>query len=799
MKNVWKSSRQWIAAALVWGAAWVSPARAEYDSFGLGTGRDGTLTVSTTGVVVNKYAQVTAPLVPGDTFVDVQATTGFAAGALVLVHQTTGFLPVPASGSTADISLISSTSSVGRWELARVSAVSGSRLTLTAPLINSYAASVSQVVLVPEYTSVRVESTGTIVASPWNGSVGGIVAFLVQGTLSSDGTISASGAGFRGGAYIRDTTGGRTCTGVDEAAPKGAQRGEGITLDYGATQTGRGNVTTGGGGGVCLKAGGGGGSNLGRGGQGGYSHSSLDGARNVGGMGGAHLSYLPTDRLLFGGGGGAGHGTDGVGGGGGNGGGIIFIRANVMAFNGSVLANGDNAKVSNSGTDAGSGGGAGGAIYLRFVDAASCTAVRARAGRGGSTNAGAAYVGPGGGGGGGTLFYQAKPGGFCPTFVSFGSPGDKQDTSTTPYDVGYGAATGEAGQIYPTPAYNTGYIIPSMPTVRSPSNGALLKTGDVSAETTCSGDKGGVYAFVNGVRKGFLSRTVSGTCSGRVDPTLTFTDGSYTLEFTAFVEDAYSQKTAPITITVDRTPPVAPVVSAPGSGAWLNSRKPTISGTAEANSTVQVVINDSDEGTANATAAGTWSFTLTRTLSDGEYRVKARAVDAAGNVSTDSSVRVFSVDATAPTTKLDEAPSAQTQQTTATFRFSSEDATATFKCNLDGAGFVDCTSPYVTSNLSVAAHTLEIRAQDSLGNVEATPVRYTWTITNGTPDAGSNPGTPDAGSNPGTPDAGSNPGPGGGEPEKPTGCGCSSPVGEPSVAMMALAGLAALVSRRRRQ
>jgi MYXO-CTERM domain-containing protein len=509
-------------------------------------------------------------------------------------------------------------------------------------------------------------------------------------------------------------------------------------------------------------------------------------------MGGAHLTYLPTERLLFGGGGGAGHGTDGVGGGGGNGGGIIFIRANVMAFNGTVLANGDNAKVSNSGTDAGSGGGAGGAIYLRFVDAASCTAVRARAGRGGTTNAGAAYVGPGGGGGGGTIFFQSKPEGFCPTFVTFGSSGDKQDTTTTPYGASYGAANGEGGQVYPAPAYSTGYLIPSVPTVRSPSNGAAFKTGDVLAETTCAADKGGVYAFVNGVRKGFLSPSGSGTCSGRVDPSVTFTDGSYTLEFAAFVEDAYSQKTAPITITVDRTPPPAPVVTAPGTGVWLTNRMPTISGTAEANSTVQVVLNDSDEvTTARTTAAGTWMFPLTRPLADGEYRVKARATDAAGNVSTDSAVSVFSVDATAPTTKLDEAPPAQTQLTSATFRFSSTDTTATFQCNLDGAGFVDCTSPYTTPSLSAAAHTLQIRARDSLGNVEAPPVSHTWTITTGTPDGG-NPGTD--GGTPGT-DGGNNPG---GE-QPTTGCGCAASGFDPALSMMALAGLAAFVSRRRRQ
>ena len=798
-----RSPRQWIAAALVLVAMWAVPSWAENDTFGLGTGRDGELTVSTTGVVVNSYAQVIDPLVPGDTVIHVRAASGFEAGRLILVHQTTGLVPVPSSGSSTNITLNTTTSSsVGLWELARISGVSsdasGLNLTLSKPLVNSYASSVSQVVAVPEYTSVRIESTGSIVASPWNGSVGGFVAFLVQGTLSSDGLISAKGAGFRGGAYVKDSSGTKGCSGLDETAPKGAQKGEGITLSYGPTSTGRGNMSTGGGGGVCFKAGGGGGSNGRKGGQGGYSHSSLDGARDVGGLGGTDVSYIPLERFIFGGGGGAGHGTDGTGGGGGNGGGIVFIRANKMIPNkGTILANGEDAKVLYSLTDAGSGGGAGGVIYLRTVDISSCASLDASGGGGGITNAGSSYVGPGGGGSGGYIVFQSTPSAStCPASVALGLSGNKQDSSTTPYPKNYGATIGIGGVLYPSPPYNYGFIIPAVPTVLNPKDGQWFRSRYVEFETTApttvivKSDK--VFSFVDGVQGNPLNKASTGTFQGSVGP---LSEGPHVFEFAGFVDYAWSQRTAPVTVYVDTIAPDAPVVSAPNAGSWLNNRTPTLSGTAEASSTVHVFIDGNEAGTADASAAGAWSFAPTTPLVDGEHRAKAQAVDRAGNASTDSVVRVFNVDATAPVTRIDVSPPAQTDQTSATFRFSADDTTATFQCRLDSAAFAVCESPYNLSALSKTGHTLEIRAQDLVGNVESPPVRYTWTITSGTPDAGTNPGTPDAGTNPGTPDAGSDPGTGG----EPKGCGCSAPGLDPSMTVMALAGLAAFVSRRRRK
>src|SRR5829696_1160310 len=96
-------------------------ARAEADAFGLGNGQTGALAVTLPNTIVNSYAQVAAPIAPGDISISVSTTAGFAAGDLVLVLQTTGIVPAPLSGAAGPFDL--SGDPVGRWEPARLASV----------------------------------------------------------------------------------------------------------------------------------------------------------------------------------------------------------------------------------------------------------------------------------------------------------------------------------------------------------------------------------------------------------------------------------------------------------------------------------------------------------------------------------------------------------------------------------------------------------------------------------------------------------------------------------------------------
>ncbi|TXD39304.1 hypothetical protein FRC98_02585 [Lujinxingia vulgaris] len=253
----------------------------------------------------------------------------------------------------------------GTHEFAFVESVTDDTLSLSTALTHVYdAADTTMVQRVPHFSDLIVD--GTLTASAWNGTLGGVVAFRVSGTLTvnESGQILADGLGFVGG--IRGERSGTTRTG-----------GQGETFLKTTRLRARGNNEGGGGGGTY----GGSGSEDDAGGGGGGSHATA-GANGVGkhGSGGiAGTTYGAGDATLLtagsgGGGGGADHYTGGAGnsdgargGAGGAGGGIIFIAAAQVQLNGAVRAaglNGNNAVREDNGEGGGGGGGAGGLVLI---------------------------------------------------------------------------------------------------------------------------------------------------------------------------------------------------------------------------------------------------------------------------------------------------------------------------------------------------------------------------------------------------------------------------------------------------
>jgi hypothetical protein len=112
-------------------------------------------------------------------------------------------------------------------------------------------------------------------------------------------------------------------------------------------------------------------------------------------------------------------------------------------------------------------------------------------------------------------------------------------------------------------------------------------------------------------------------------------------------------------------------------------------------------------------------------LGDGPHAFSVRARDPSGNLSTPAAYG-WSIDATAPETALASGPQPGTA-TSASFAFSASEP-AVFECRLDGAAFALCGSPKGYDGLGVGEHRFEVRAIDSAGNVDATPVVHVWRI-----------------------------------------------------------------------
>lgn len=362
-------------------------------------GKNGSYVASTTGQIVNAYTFLTANANANATTITVNnssltnsvLTSPLAAGDLVLIIQmqgatidvnltptidwggnyttANGFITTPGWNSPWEWGQVLNYNQSGKFEYAQVASVpSATTVVLSCGLTNSYtSAGKTQVVRIPRFTQVTVNSAASITCSPWDGQTGGILAMEIDQNLEiqTNALVTASGKGFRGGMSNDNATNGSS-SGSDplqigfygtNSNLEGAEKGEGIggyTTEYNAllSRFGKGAPANGGGGGYNHNAGGGGGSNVGvgsytgigvpnptyaafwnlemipiggqtsaGGGRGGYTYStsnqneavvgpnnnawSGDKRRNDGGLGGHPLTYDPT-RLFLGGGGGAG-------------------------------------------------------------------------------------------------------------------------------------------------------------------------------------------------------------------------------------------------------------------------------------------------------------------------------------------------------------------------------------------------------------------------------------------------------------------------------------------------------------
>ena len=65
------------------------------------------------------------------------------------------------------------------------------------------------------------------------------------------------------------------------------------------------------------------------------------------------------------------------------------------------------------------------------------------------------------------------------------------------------------------------------------------------------------------------------------------------------------------------------------------------------------------------------------------------------------------------------------------FEFSGNDTgvgISNFECSIDNSNFSACSSPVQSINLTEGDHTVKIRAQDSVGNIGASPASFSWSV-----------------------------------------------------------------------
>src|SRR5262249_42863277 len=144
-----------------------------------------------------------------------------------------------------------------------------------------------------------------------------------------------------------------------------------------------------------------------------------------------------------------------------------------------------------------------------------------------------------------------------------------------------------------------------------------------------------------------------------------------------------SSPSAALVLTIDTQAPAAPAtpVLDPGSDSGVkgdnltNVTLPTLTGTAEAGSTVTLYDGSTVLGTTTVNATGAWSFTVSTTLADGAHSLTAIATDVAGNTSPVSAALTLTIDTQPPT--ISDVTAVRGQSSTTITYALSQDATVT--------------------------------------------------------------------------------------------------------------------------
>ncbi|WP_329540118.1 Ig-like domain-containing protein [Salmonella enterica] len=186
-------------------------------------------------------------------------------------------------------------------------------------------------------------------------------------------------------------------------------------------------------------------------------------------------------------------------------------------------------------------------------------------------------------------------------------------------------------------------------------------TNDATPTLNGRGEAGAtINVYLDGNPASIGTTTVNSDGTWSFTPQTPLANGSHT--FTLSATDPAGNSSAVssgFVLTIDATPPAAPVIASVAdntapvtgivpNGGSTNETRPTLSGTGEAGTTISIYNGSALVGTAQVQANGSWSFTPSTSLGAGVWNLTATATDAAGNTSTASEIRSFTIDTTAP-------------------------------------------------------------------------------------------------------------------------------------------------------
>ncbi|NDF39471.1 MAG: hypothetical protein EB140_11180 [Proteobacteria bacterium] len=160
-------------------------------------------------------------------------------------------------------------------------------------------------------------------------------------------------------------------------------------------------------------------------------------------------------------------------------------------------------------------------------------------------------------------------------------------------------------------------------------------TSSPDSTVTVSATRGGLPYSLGGATS--LNGTGSQVSYVPGAPTGNLPDGAWQFRFVA--SDVAGNESAAVIflVTLDTVSPVTPTIQLAGGGTTTTDITPTVSGSAEAGSVVELLSGSTVLGSTTASVSGSYSITAP-TLAIGNYSFSVRSTDSAGNGTTSATV-----------------------------------------------------------------------------------------------------------------------------------------------------------------
>ncbi|HXJ64426.1 MAG TPA: sulfatase/phosphatase domain-containing protein, partial [Actinomycetota bacterium] len=273
-------------------------------------------------------------------------------------------------------------------------------------------------------------------------------------------------------------------------------------------------------------------------------------------------------------------------------------------------------------------------------------------------------------------------------------------------------ATDPAGNIDPSPASRS-FTVDTTP----PPAPVLTQ------HPTDPGGPSATFAWTESDSTATFTCTLDGTPASCTSPATYPSLGNGSHAFSIVATDPAGNPSSPAQFSwsVSSSGPTVTITSGPAEGSSTTSTSATFKWSSDMqNTTYQCSL----DGAPITSCASNLQYTG---LADGSHTFTVRGT-AAGTPGPPIQ-RTWTVDTTPPDTTILSGPSGTTASTGPfEFTFGSNEQHTTFKCKLDGSSFAPCPNSYDIPGPLSGTHTMQVKAVDAAGNIDATPAVGTWTV-----------------------------------------------------------------------